>query len=53
MTRLGFLRFRSGGLGVVIRIFLRYSLCFTNRPVDAARPDNICINDILCPRAQR
>src|SRR5206468_6082862 len=53
MTRLGFLRFRSGGFGVVIRTFLRYGLCFPNRPINAVWPDNVRINDVLCPRAQR
>src|SRR5215472_6265669 len=53
MARLWFLRLRCIGIGLVIRIFLRYGLCFPNRSMNAARPDNISINDVLCPRAQR
>src|ERR1700750_1369028 len=54
MTRLGFLRFRSGGFGVVvIGIFLRDSLCFPNRAIDTAWADNLRINGVLCPRAER
>jgi hypothetical protein len=35
----------------VIRTSLRYGLCFPNRPIDPARPDNIGINEVLCSRA--